>query len=386
MGIYQVFKVLYSPVKAFKEIVEKPDFKGVLLILLLFLSFAAIGQYIVYSKIFLLTETPDDDDWTESTALWTSNGFLSVDDINYRAGNYSIRALVTNSTSIWMKIADIRSLDCSENKGYETLFFRVNWTSISPISNATLKLFSESDLKYFELDLTGSMANSSAEWRNATIKVGPKNQGWTTTNSPKWTNVTGLEFRLAWLTSTNLTLKIDDLHFQRHVSFLEKEAVGAEAIVSFLLPAAVTFLMNWVLWSLILFLVAKVFGKEGGPWMRFFVVVGHFFIVFVVYMIASVAVVSLLPPLNLSLKALPTTEAEANAVNTLVEEMWVPNWAYWGYLILSGLYLPFARELWIMALCTVAIRPMLNITWGKALGISMAAFIIRSMLMFLFGI
>ncbi len=380
MGIYAVFKVLYSPVKAFKEIVEKPDFKGVLLILILFLSFAAIGQYVVYSKIFLLTETPDDDDWTESTSLWTSNGLLSLDDANYRAGNYSVRASVTNRTNIWMKMLDIGPFDCSENEGYETLFFWVNWTGASSISNATLRLFSESDVRYFELDITGSIANSRAEWSNATIKVGPKNQDWTTIDSPKWTNVTGVEFKLEWLTSANLTLKIDDLHFQRHVSFLEKEAIGTEAIVSFLIQAAVTFFMNWILWSLILFMVAKLFREEGGPLMRFFVIIGHVFMVFVVYMIASVAVVSLLPNLNFPLKTLPATEAEANTWNTLIEETWGPNWAYWGYLILSGLYLPFVRELWIMALCTVAIRPLLNITWGKALGISLITFVIVTLL------
>ncbi len=85
----------------------------------------------------------------------------------------------------------------------------------------------------------------------------------------------------------------------------------------------------------------------------------------------------MLSPLNLPLKALPpTTEAEANAVNALVEERWVPNWAYWGYLLLSGFYLPFVRELWIMALCAIAIRLLLKITWGKAAKISIIAYVI----------
>ena len=389
MDVREVFEVLYSPVKAFKKIIEKPDFKGVLLILVLFISFAAVGQYVVYSKIFLLTEMPDDDDWTESTALWTSNGLLSLDETNYKAENYSVKSFVSNGMNIWMKLRDMGPFDCLEDEGYKELFFWINWTRENEVSscNATLRLLSGSESSYFELDLTGLISNLSAEWSNATLKIGPENQDWAAINSPEWKSVTGLEFRLAWLTSANLTLKIDDLHFQRYVSFLEKGAFSVGAIIQILMSAAVAFSMNWILWSIILFMIAKVFREEGGPWTVFFVIIGHVLIVTVVYTIVSAALFSQLSPLNLPLKALPpTTEAEANALNALVEETWSPNWAYWGYLLLSGLYLPFVRDVWIMALCAIAARLLLKITWGKAVGISMVAFIIRSMLIFFFGI
>jgi hypothetical protein len=388
LGIYEVFEVLYSPVKAFEKIVAKPDFKAVLLILVLFISFTAVGQCVVYSKIFLLTETPDDDDWTESTALWTSNGSLSLDDADFKAGNYSVKSSVSNDTNIWMKITDIGPFDCSE-EGYKELFFWIKWTHENgvPSSNATLRLFSDSESGYFELNLAGLISNSSDEWSNATLKIGPENQGWTAINSPDWKSVTGLEFRLAWLTPANLTLKIDDLHFRKYVSFFEKSALGVGAVIQILMPAAVAFSVNWILWALILFMITKVFREEGGPWTMFFIIIGHVFIVTVVYTAVSVALISTLSPLNLPLRMLPpTTEAEANAVNASVEERWVPNWAYWGYLLLSGLYLPFVRELWIVALCVTAIRPLLKITWGKATSISMVSFIMRSVLTFLFGI
>ena len=389
LGVREVFEVLYSPVKAFKKIMQKPDFKGVLLILVLFISFTVVGQYVVYSKIFLLTETPDDDEWTESTTLWVSNGLLSLDGTNYRAKNYSVKSFVSNGTNIWMKLGDIGSFDCLEDEGYNELFFWINWTRENGVSNCneTLRLLSGSESSYFELDLTGLISNSSAEWSNATLKIGPENQDWAAVNSPDWKSITGLEFRRVWLTSANLTLKIDDLHFQRHVSFFEKDGFSIGVIIQILMSAAVAFSMNWILWSIILFMIAKVFREEGGPWTVFFVIIGHVFIVTVVYTIASAALISILSPLNLPLKALPpTTEAEANALNALVEETWSPNWAYWGYLLLSGLYLPFVRELWIMALCAIAVRFLLKITWGRAIGISMVAFIIRSMLILFFGI
>lgn len=389
MGAREVFEVLYSPIKAFKKITEKPDFKGVLLVLILFMSFTVIGQYVFYSKVFLLTEIPDDDDWTESPALWNSNGLLSLDDVDYKAENNSVKSFVHNGTNIWMKIRDIGPFNCSEDKGYKQLFFWINWAheNVLPSSDAALRLFSDDESSYFELDLAGSISNSSAEWSNATLKVGPENQDWTAINSPDWKSVNGLEFRLVWLASANLTLKIDDLHFQKHTSFLEKNAFTAGVVIQILMSAAVSFSMNWILWSIILFMMTKVFREEVGPWTVLFVIIGHAFIATVVYTIASAALVSTLSPLNLPLKTLPpTTEAEANAVNALVEETWSPNWTYWGYLLLSGLYFPFVRELWIMALSAIAVRLLLKITWGKAVGISIVTLIIRSILLLFFGI
>lgn len=54
----QIFKVLYSPVKAFEEIVENPDIKGPFLIFALTLLATAGMQYVSASKMFLETETP----------------------------------------------------------------------------------------------------------------------------------------------------------------------------------------------------------------------------------------------------------------------------------------------------------------------------------------
>ena len=397
LGVREVFEVLYSPVKAFKKIVEKPDFKGVVLILVLFISFAVVYRYAVYSKFFLLTETPDDDDWTESMALWASNGNLSLDDADYKVGNYSVKSSISNDKSIWMKITDIGPFDCSEDTGYEELFFWINWTHSNgtfPDSDATLRLFSVNESRYFELDLTNLISKTSGEWGNVTVNIGPQSHGWNSTNSPDWKNVTGLEFRLAWLTSANLTMQIDDLHFRKYVSSIEG-AFNVSTIFSWIMDAAIEFSINWILWAGILLLVAKAFREEGGPWTTFFVIIGHVFIAAVVYTIASAALVSVLSPLNLPTKTWPpTTEAEANAVNVVFEERWYPNWAYRLYTMLHPVfiifnmpfYFPFLREIWTMALCIVAIRLLRGITWGKAASISIVAFILRSIIRFFFGL
>ncbi|MDH5694880.1 MAG: hypothetical protein OEZ47_17420 [Gammaproteobacteria bacterium] len=380
MGVREVFEVLYSPVNAFKKIIEKPDFKGVLLVLVLFISSILVVQYVAYSKYFLETRTPDDDDWTESLLNqhnWASNGSPSLDDTDYKMGNadgnHSVKSLVSSDTSIWMKITDIEPLDCSEDTGYKELFFWIKWTRENgafPSSGATLRLFSGSESSYFESSLTGLMA-SSDEWTNATLKIGPE-QGWSSNNSSDWQSVTGLEFRLVWETPANLTMKIDGLYFRKYVSSIETGYFSG-AIIPFSLQAAVTFSMNWILWAGILLMMAKVFREELGPWTTFFVIIGHVFMATVVYTIASAAPLSTLPTLDLPL--------EAGDVNVLIFETWSPYLAYQvaSYLLLVG-------EVWIVALCAIAIRLLRGITWGRAVSISVVAFVIRFVLRFFFGV
>jgi hypothetical protein len=389
----EVFEVLYSPVKAFKKIIEKPDFKGVLLILVLVMFSVVISQYVVASKFFIRAETPDDDEWTESVSLWNSSGSLLLDGADYKVGNYSVESFVSNDTSIWMKITGVGPFDCSGDTGYKELFFWIKWINQNGTfpTNATLRLFSESENKYFELDLTAFISTSSNEWsnstvNNATLEVGPKNLEWNRVNSPDWKSVTGLEFKLVWLVPANLTMKIDDLHFRKYVPFLETGAFSG-IIISTLISVAVVFFINWILWAGILLLTIKVFHEKGDPWTKFFIIIGHVFIVTVIYELASVALFSTLSPLNLPVKALPAaTEEEANAVNALIEKKWYPNWAYWGYGLLSGFYFPFVREIWIVALCAIAIFLLCKITWRRAASISLTAFLLRTILRLFIGL
>lgn len=380
MGVREVFEVLFSPVKAFKKIIEKPDFKGIILILVLTLFSMLALEYVAESKFFLETRTPDNDDWTESLSNqhnWTSNGLLSLNATDYKmgntVGNHSVECLVFNDTNIWMKITGIGSLNCLEDTGYKELFFWIKWTHENesfPSSGATLQLFSGSESSYFELDLTNLISPSSGEWKNATVPLGPKSQGWTSTNAD-WKNITGLEFRLVWSAPANLTMKIDGLYFRKYVSPIETGAFSG-VIIPILLSAAVTFSMNWILWAGILLIVAKVFHEEVGPWTMFFVIVGYVLIANVVYTIASAALLSTLPALNLSLKA--------DGTYVSFREMWSP---YLAYQVLS--YLFWIEEVWTTALCTIVIRLLRGITWGRAASISVVAFVIRFVLRLFFG-
>ncbi len=380
MGVREVLEVVYSPVKAFKKIIEKPDFKGVLLVLALVIFSMVVVEYVAASKFLLETRMPDDDAWTESLSnqhSWVSNGALSLDDTDYKmgntVGNNSVISSVSSSTNLWVQIIDIEPLDCSDDKGYKELFFWIKWIQENgsfPNSGATLRLFSGSENNYFEFDLTGLLSSSSGEWTNVTVPLGPESQGWDSTNAD-WKNITGLDFRMVWSISTDLAMKIDGLYSRKYVSPLETGAFSG-AIIPILMSSAVSFSMNWILWTGILLVVTKVFREEVGPWTVFLVIIGHVFIVTGVHTIVGAVSLSTLPSLNLPL--------DDGAYSSL-HEMLNPYLAYQVWL-----YLPLVGEVWTALLCAIVIRLLRGIPWGRAASISLVAFILRFILRFFFGV
>ena len=375
--VREVFEVLYSPVNAFRKIIEKPDFKGVLLVLVLVISSMIISQYIVASKLLLENRIPENDDWTESLTNqhnWVSNGSPLLDETDYRMGNtdgnHSISSSVLTETSIWLKITDIDSINCSEETGYNELFFWIKWTQegLSP-SSGTLKLFSGSEDSYFESDIT-ALLKSNGEWTNATLNVGP-DQGWTSNNSSDWQSITGIEFILDWSSSANLTMKIDGLYFRKFSSpFITGEFSGL--IIPILLQVVMNFAMDWILWAGILIIVAKLFQEDLGRWNVFFVIIGYSFIATVVYTLVNAVSLSTLPLLNVPL--------DADALNALLDVSWRPLLAYQ-----LSLYIPLIGEVWIAALGAVVVRAMKEMTWSKAATIAAVAFAIRFLLRLFLG-
>jgi hypothetical protein len=366
MFVQDVFEVLYSPVKAFKKIVEKRDFKGVILVLVLVIASMIASQYVVASKLSLETRTPEADDWTELLTgqhNWTSNGLPLLDESDYQMinvdGNHSISSLAPDETRIWLKLTDIEPISCSEESNKE-LFFWIKWINEEEISpnSGTLKLFSGSEDSYFESDMD-PLLNSSGEWANVTLTVG-SDQGWTSSNSPDWQSITGLEFTLNWSSAANLTMKIDGLFFRQFIPLLETAGVGGVVQLG-LLNLGVPFIMDWILWSAILLIVAKLFQEDLGRWANFLVIIGYTYITSAVYTLVNTAFIATLPPLNWYIDPVLT--------QAVLNELWVPLPAY-----TVSLYLPVIGSIWTALLTAVVVRQMVETTWRKALIISVVAF------------
>ena len=371
MGVREVFEVLYSPVNAFKKIIEKPDFKGVILVLVLVISAMIISQYVVASKLNLETRTPENDDWTETLTNqhnWTSNGVLLLDETDYKMGNvdgnHSISSSVTAET-VWLKITDIGSINCSQD-GETELFFWIKWINeggLSP-SSGVLRLFSGSEDIYFETDLK-TLLGSSGEWANGTLNVG-SDQGWSSNNSPDWQNITGMEFNLDWSSSGNLTLKIDGLFFRKFVSLVTTGEFNA-LLPSIAIQSVLNISMDLLIWSAILLIVAKVFQEEIGAWAKLIVIVGYSYIAAVVYTLVSAAFIATFPTINAYL--------DPTVMQNVLNELWVPLAAYQLYL-----YLPLIGSIWLGLLAAVIVRLKTQTTWRKALFIGAVAFGIKIVL------
>ena len=372
-----MLEVVYSPIKAFKEIVKNPSIKGPILIFVLILLASAGFQYAIASKGIFEIGTPEGDEWTESISLWTPKG-VSTDHEDRLVRNFSIVSSVTNDTRVWMRITGIGSFNSSSDQGFKSLSFRIKWihqNETFPSSNATLRLFSGDENRYFTLDLM-NLINVSDTWANLTVNLGPSNQGWRSVNSPDWGNITGLEFELAWLASdaANLTMKIDDLYFGKHVPFLATNTFS-EGFVNSLMNAAFSFLVGWSLYAVLLLLTIKLSGSEAGPWSVLFIVIGYTFSINIVHVLVDAFLVSTLPPLVFPLKAWNPIAGEEGLASMLINDIyqtsWYPTLAY-------NLTLPlmFAFYAWAIALSAIAIRFLREFTWKKAAGISITAYFI----------
>jgi len=362
---HDVLKTLYSPIKAFEEIVKKPDVKGPILILVLILVLTTGLQYASASKIFDEEPMINRDEWTESTTWiphWTSNGEETKRDTDRVVGNYSIASSVINNTYIWMNLTDIESFNSSQNAGYERLSFLIKWKSQNIIfvrPNATLRLFSDNGDDYFRLDFGDKLSNATDEWSNVKVDTGPESEnweGWEHVGSPNWENVTGVEFALVWSVPANLTMKIDDLYFAKFVPLTRHFFSGW---FSSLMMPALSFLIHWGLYGVILLLVIKVFGEKVDSWKPLFVVVGYLFSVRIVNLLVAVALIPVLPETRLE------------------------NLAQTWYLTLpyqTILYFGLVTDVWMAALCTIATRSLYALTWRKAIGISVLASFINFIL------
>ncbi len=377
----RILEVLYSPVKAFEEIIKNPDIKGPLFILLLVLIATTGAQYVTTSKLFLQARTPAQDDWTESISLWTSNGNVSTSEDRI-IGNHSIEASAMDK-HVSLSIPNVGPFNFSEDSDLDGLSFRIKWfheNGTFPSSNATLKLFSGTENRYFSLDLISDISASNDEWANLTVNTGSDNH-WLPVNSPNWENITGLGFMLIWsiTDSANRTMKIDDLYFFKYVPFLETNNFSS-LITPSLIDAAIIFFITWGIDAGVLLVTAKLFQENTGPWKTFFVIVGYVFIVTVIYILASAIMISTLPTLKLPMQTWPpTTVEELQALQELLEGSWHPAFAYQ-----LGVLLPYIIDGWIALLCAVAIHFICGITWKKAAGIAVIASVLSFFIRTLF--
>lgn len=382
MIIKDIFRVIYSPIKAFESIVKKPDFKGPILILAIILACVAAEQYVFASKILLSPRTPTNDQWTESTFHWTSNGVVSLVNNTYVIGNYSIKSQVSNATSIWLETTNIGSLNCIGDEGYNRMSFWINWVHQAKISpnNSTLRLFyAGNGTRYFKQDMSTLISKYSGNWSTSLsgIDIGPSSQGWSSVNSPNWANITGVEFRLNWSTRANLTMYIDDLYFlKKPFSFISTTSMGDQVIL-YLISTIIGFFLTWIIYVGSFFIVSVGSKQKMGSWRSLFIIIGYTFASAIVSILVRAILFASLPSLTFPLNSYPALTNDDAVRASVTEQLWYPYIAYPLTLIPN-----LGIDVWIVALCAVAVHAFGGVSWKKAAVFAVFAYFIK---FFLFG-
>ena len=371
MFAYGIFKVIYSPYKAFKEIIEKPSYIGPVLIMILFIIANTGFAYVFLSKAYADQTMPPSselDKWTEDTAFWDSNAnrtFLSSDCINGAYyGNSSIAFSKLNSSRVWMRLNITDALDCSGSNGYKNLSFRVKWTSPeAKPNNVSIYLLSTNPTDYFYSNLTEEFVNSAANvWNNITLAL--KTENWT--GNADWGNITGLKLSFTWPEPKNITVLIDGLFF--HGVFKPLIETSSSYLFNYSLFAFMQFTMQWVVLGGLLYILSKLFGGKAA-WRTLLTIAGFALITLFIQALASAVTYTALPTIRYPLEILGGVPGEGQAAYNQIAEASQ-------FVLQINQYIQIIIHIWTIALCTIALRLLFEYPWIKSAFISALAYLL----------
>jgi len=371
---YGVFKVIYSPFKAFKEIIEKPKYTGPILIILLFvLANTGFGYVFLSKACFDQTKPPGSklDEWTENCTLWASSVGTPICNEDHISGDYygnhSIEFTVVNGSRIWMRLNITDPVSCLSPEGYRKLSFRTKWIRTGEFGpNVTICLFSNSS-DYFYCDLTQNFTESKSNvWNNLTIPLGSENEKWKNSSAnAHWDNIDGLELNFTWPSVSNTTVVIDGLFF--HGVFKPVTEISVEYLFNYPVIAFMQFTLQWVILGGSLYIFCKIFGANA-IWKVLLTVAGFALITLFIQTIINTAAIAASPEIHYPLKALGGVPGEAEAsYNYIFEQTQLL------YQFIS--YVEIVMGVWAAVLCAIAIRLLSEFSWIKSLPIAALAYL-----------
>ena len=355
---YGIFKVIYAPHKAFKEIAQNPRYIGPTLIMILFIAANVTSAYAFFSKIYVEATLPsleNKDLWTEDKSFWQPlNGANCVENFtDYIAGKYygnrSIEFSV-ESDKIAVELHNIESVNCSSQGGYKRLYLKVKWTSPNdPLKNASLYIFSGTSSSYRNIT---DQLSAFGVWNNLTV---PLADGWV--GEIDWGNVTGLKLEMVWNQKANIRVLLDGLFFGGVYKAFWEEATTYLALYG--ANSFMQFTLRWFLLGGVLYVFTKLF-KAKTVWRVILVLAGFTLITMFVQAVISAATFSVMPTLRYPLEYIGGVKGEAeNAYKKIMEEAWLTNTIYSAVQV--------AIMVWTVMLCSIAVRLSTEFTWTTSL-------------------
>jgi hypothetical protein len=378
---YGIFKLIYAPHKAFKEIIQKPRYLGPLIIMVIFVIANSGFYYVWFSKNYNDQTVPDRsefDKWTENSAFWSSNApIIKNNTDNYVNGTYcgyqSVEFQANSITHIWMQLNITDSINCSGEQGYKNLTFSVKMVGVEKPSNASLYLFSTNFGNNFYYNLTGQL-DVVDDWNIITVAIGPESHEWkSNTVNADWSNIIGLMLDFTWENESDVTLLIDGLFFHG----LYKPLIETDSSYLFVLPISTVmqFAFQWVILGFMLYLVPKFF-KFKTVFRTWLIVAGFALIAIVIQTIAFTVASFLWPNLYGSLQSLggipgEPEEAYMQSLVSLVTVFWCVDKVIW---------------VWIIVLCAIAFKTAFEISWLKSFLIAVPSYLLYVLMLLMLGV
>jgi len=343
----------------FKEIIQKPGYLGPFILLVIFVLAQVGGAYVVASRSYLETTTPQTaplnaqgDLWTEAATLWHTNEGVTVrnntvDYINSTYSTTSIEFTASDASNVWMELNFDGPVNCGVD-GYQNVSFRVKLlTPDDQPENVSLYLDSlrGSNLYY---DLTSEFSNSVVDvWNNLTLPIGAGSEDWVSNGDATWENITGLKLDFKWSDTANIDLRIDWLFFKGNYEILY-EFYGLSYLANSALNAFAPFLFEWLLLTGLMYLMIK--GLKGNVvWKPLMVAVGFALVVIVIQVAILAVVYTTLPNVYYPIEVLVGVPGEFEAAYQIIlDEITSVN--------MVGTIVQIAVWAWIIALGTFVTR------------------------------
>ena len=372
MFAFGIFKVIYAPHKAFREIAQNPKYAGPILIIVLLVATYTVSSYITLSRTFneqILPSSEHLDIWTENKTLWASNANINETTDALSGGYYgnkSIEFSVYNDTQIWMRLNLTEPANCSGADGFEKVSFRVKleYPDLTVLNSVFINLFS-SQVDYFQYNLTEYFTSVNvANWNNLTVNVGSDSEFVNSTNGANWNSIVGLSLVFTWSENADLKAKIDGLFFRG--VFKSPIENASYYLPSLGMLAFMQFVIQWVFLSGLLYIVSKWFGAKLA-WKTLFILTGFILVTLLVQALIYTFASATLPTLQYPLEYFGGVEGEKQvATNKVLEGTWIVDQV--------NLYVQIAVLIWTIILCAVAIRTQTTFSTPKSIGIAALAY------------
>lgn len=391
MSIREVFRIIYAPHKAFKEIIQNPKYIGPIIVMILFIVANLALCYTVLSKTYIDETKPEPSEnfdlWTEETSYWhsTANITVNTDDfinVSYPEnkgyyGKKSIEFRSALSDHVQMELNFGEGLSCSGSNGYKSLTFRMKIVEpMEPLpSNVSIYLISNGRGSFYQ-DITSGVS-STGIWNNLTLSLG---NTWKTLGSANWDSIVGLKLDISWSNvHDNITLRIDGLFF--HGLYKSRIETSSDLLISLLNPyspinAFMQFTIQWVFLGGLLYLVPKIFGAKT-TWKPLLIASGFILMIYFVRIAAFTLIHLTSPNIYISLTYLSRVSGEwEKAYEQILEPFGFQSIFLW----------VFDKIIWIwtIALCAILIHSIYMLPWRTSMFAALSSFVLYLFLLIFF--